>query len=97
MEEKFGEASALAKEAGFDAIDIKSCHGYLLAELSSAYNRPGEYGGCFENRFRLLKGIRAAKVHEDESFMVTARVGIYDGYAYPWGFGVSRKAVKHMT
>ena len=21
--------------------------------------------------------------------MVTARVGIYDGYAYPWGFGVS--------
>lgn len=90
LEEKFGEASALAKEAGFDAIDIKSCHGYLLAELSSAYNRPGEYGGCFENRFRLLKnGIRAAKVHEDESFMVTARVGIYDGYAYPWGFGVS--------
>ena len=90
LEEKFGEASALAKEAGFDAIDIKSCHGYLLAELSSAYNRPGEYGGCFENRFRQLKnGIRAAKVHEDESFMVTARVGIYDGYAYPWGFGVS--------
>ena len=36
LEEKFGEASALAKEAGFDAIDIKSCHGYLLAELSSA-------------------------------------------------------------
>ena len=75
---------------GFDAIDIKSCHGYLLAELASAYNRPGEYGGSFENRFRLLKnGIRAAKVYEDDSFMVTARVGIYDGYAYPWGFGVS--------
>ena len=60
------------------------------AELASAYNRPGEYGGSFENRFRLLKnGIRAAKVYEDDSFMVTARVGIYDGYAYPWGFGVS--------
>ena len=38
LEVKFGEAAALAKEAGFDAVDIKSCHGYLLAELASAYN-----------------------------------------------------------
>lgn len=90
LEEKFGEAAMLAKEAGFDAVDIKSCHGYLLAELSSAYTRPGEYGGSYENRTRLLKnGIRAAKVYEDDSFMVTSRLGIYDGYAYPYGFGVS--------
>lgn len=89
LEEKFGEASLLAKEAGFDAVDIKSCHGYLLAELSSAYNRPGEYGGSFENRTRLLRnGIQAAKVHEDEQFLVTARIGIFDGFAYPYGFGV---------
>lgn len=90
LEEKFGQAAKLAKEAGFDAIDIKSCHGYLLAELSSAYTRPGSYGGSYENRTRLLKnGIRAAKVYEDENFMVTSRLGIYDGYAYPYGFGVS--------
>lgn len=89
MEEKFGEASLLAKEAGFDAVDIKSCHGYLLAELSSAYNRPGEYGGSFENRTRLLKnGIAAAKVYENDAFQVTARIGIFDGFAYPYGFGV---------
>lgn len=89
LEDAFGEAARLAKEAGFDAVDIKSCHGYLLAELSSAYNRPGPYGGSFENRTRLLRnGIQAAKVWEDERFMVTARVGIYDGYAYPYGFGV---------
>lgn len=90
LEEKFGEAARLAKEAGFDAVDIKSCHGYLLAELSSAYNRQGMYGGSYENRTRLLKnGIRAAKVYEDDHFMVTSRLGIYDGYAYPYGFGVS--------
>lgn len=90
LEEKFGEAARLAKEAGFDAVDIKSCHGYLLAELSSAYTRPGLYGGSYENRTRLLKnGIRAAKVYEDKSFQVTSRLGIYDGYAYPYGFGVS--------
>ncbi|WP_367569215.1 hypothetical protein [Lacrimispora sp.] len=89
LEEKFGEASLLAREAGFDAVDIKSCHGYLLAELSSAYNRPGEYGGSFENRTRLLRnGIQAAKAYENKDFMVTARIGIFDGFAYPYGFGV---------
>ena len=89
LEEKFGEASLLAREAGFDAVDIKSCHGYLLAELSSAYNRQGEYGGNFENRTRLLRNsISSAKVYENDNFKVTARIGIYDGFPYPYGFGV---------
>lgn len=90
LEESFGKAALLVKKAGFDAVDIKSCHGYLLAELLSAYDRPGQYGGNYENRTRLLKnGIKAAKVWEDENFQVTCRLGIYDGYEYPWGFGVS--------
>lgn len=89
LEEKFGQAAALAKAAGFDAVDIKSCHGYLLAELTSAYTRPGAYGGSFENRTRLLRNaIAAAKVQEDSGFQVTCRLGIYDGYEYPYGFGV---------
>lgn len=89
LEEKFGEATLLAKEAGFDAVDIKSCHGYLLTELTSAYNREGRYGGSFENRTRLLRnGILAAKAHETPDFLITARIGIFDGYAYPYGFGV---------
>ncbi len=89
LEEKFGEAALLAREAGFDAVDIKSCHGYLLAELNSAYKRPGQYGGSFENRTRLLRnGIAAAKAYETEDFLVTARIGIFDGFAYPYGFGV---------
>ncbi len=89
LEEKFGEAARLASEAGFDAVDIKSCHGYLLAELLSAYSRPGLYGGSFENRTRLLRnGIRAAQVWENDRFMVTARIGIFDGYPWPYGFGV---------
>ncbi len=89
LEEKFGEAAALAGEAGFDAIDIKSCHGYLLAELSGAYERPGLYGGSFENRTRLLRnGILAAKPYENDHFMVTCRLGIYDGTPYPYGWGV---------
>lgn len=93
LEEKFGHITRLAKEAGFDAVDIKSCHGYLLAEIAGAYTRPGIYGGSYENRTRLLKNsILAAKAYEDENFMVTCRLGIYDGFAYPYGFGVSEES-----
>jgi len=92
LEEEFGKAAYLAKEAGFDAVDIKACHGYLLIELLSAYNRPGLYGGNFENRTRMLRNsITAAKVHETSDFLITARIGIYDGYAYPYGFGVKER------
>ena len=78
--------------AGFRMLMVHCAHNNLLGQFLSPLSnlRTDEYGGSFENRFRLLKnGIRAAKVYEDDSFMVTARVGIYDGYAYPWGFGVS--------
>lgn len=88
LEERFGVAARLAKEAGFDAVDIKSSHGYLLAELLSGFTRPGRYGGSYENRTRLLKNaIRAAKAEETETFLITSRLGLYDGYAWPYGFG----------
>lgn len=81
MEDDFGYSALLAKEAGFDGVDIKSCHGYLFQEVVAAYERGGSYGGSYENRVRLLKNsIIAAKVYESDSFFVTSRVGIYDGY-----------------
>ena len=86
---KFGEATKLCKEVGFDGIDIKSCHGYLFAELASAYTREGRYGGSFENRFRLLiDSIRQALPYEDDHFKVMMRLGIYDGFEYPYGWGM---------
>ncbi len=53
----FVDASVLAQEAGFDFVDIKHCHGYLGHEFLSAVNRPGRYGGSFENRTRFLREI----------------------------------------
>ncbi len=89
LEERFGEGARLAKEAGFDAVDIKSCHGYLFAEVAAGFTRPGRYGGSYENRTRLLKNsIRAAKAYESPSFQIVSRIGIYDGYPYPYGFGM---------
>ena len=42
LPEMFAEATRLAKEAGFDGVDIKACHKYLLSEILSAYNRDAE-------------------------------------------------------
>jgi 2,4-dienoyl-CoA reductase-like NADH-dependent reductase (Old Yellow Enzyme family) len=59
----FVEAAVLARDCGFDFVDIKHCHGYLGHELLSAIERPGPYGGSLENRSRFLReivaGIRA--------------------------------------
>lgn len=56
-------AAGHAAAAGFDFVDVKHCHGYLGHEFLSAVDRPGKYGGSFENRTRFLAeivaGIRA--------------------------------------
>lgn len=90
LEADFGWAAGFAERAGFDGVDIKCCHRYLCSEMLSAYNRPGEYGGSFENRTRLLRnGIQAAKANTSAKFLVTSRLNVYDGFAYPYGFGVA--------
>lgn len=91
LEEKFGEAAALAEKAGFDGVDIKCCHRYLLSELCSAYERPGMYGGSLENRTRLYRNaVRNAKQAVSSHMIVTSRLNLYDGFPYPNGFGVAK-------
>lgn len=51
----FGRAAVLARQAGYDFVDIKHCHGYLGHEFLSAVDRPGRFGGSFENRTRFLR------------------------------------------
>ena len=53
----FVGAAVVAREAGFDFVDVKHCHGYLLHELLSGVDRPGRYGGSFENRTAFLREV----------------------------------------
>ena len=83
------EGARLAEQAGFDGVDIKACHRYLNCELLSAYTRPGKYGGSFENRTRLLReSIAGARQVCGGDFLVSTRMNAYDGFPYPYGFGV---------
>ncbi|HEX7513089.1 MAG TPA: NADH:flavin oxidoreductase, partial [Candidatus Methylomirabilis sp.] len=63
-----------AQEAGFDFVDIKQCHGYLLHEMLSAHTRPGRYGGSFENRARLFREIVAGIRRETPGLMLGTRI-----------------------
>ena len=52
----FGEAAERSVNAGFDAVQIHSAHGYLLSQFLSPYynKRDDNYGGNLENRAKLL-------------------------------------------
>ncbi len=95
--DKVGEAlvkgALLAEKAGFDGVDIKCCHRYLNSELLSAFEREGRYGGSFENRTRLLReSVKGAIESCSSSFLVSSRLNVYDGFPYPYGFGVKKGA-----
>ena len=84
----YAKTAALAVRAGFDGVDVKSCHGYLFQELLSAYTREGRYGGSFENRTRLyLDSLRAVKAILPENISLVTRLGVSDMVPYPNGFG----------
>ena len=88
----YAASAALAVEAGFDGVDVKSCHGYLLQELLSAFSREGKYGGSFENRTRLyMNCIRAVKQAIPEHILLTARLSVSDMVPKPWGFGTTEE------
>ena len=90
LQDDFVAAAKLAAKCGFDGVDIKSCHGYLLNELLGAHTREGKYGGSFENRTRFLRETTERIKSEVPALFVTARMNAYDGVQYPWGFGANK-------
>lgn len=97
LPEKYAAAACLAEQAGFDAVDVKSCHGYLLQEALSAYERRGKYGGDFCDRTRLflscVDAVRAAVTHT----AVVSRLGVSDAVPKPYGFGTDEKGDVDLT
>jgi 2,4-dienoyl-CoA reductase-like NADH-dependent reductase (Old Yellow Enzyme family) len=71
-------AAQLAQRAGFDFVDIKHCHGYLGHEFLSAVDRPGLYGGSFENRTRYLREIVQGIRSEAPGLQIGVRLSAID-------------------
>ena len=56
LAKKFGRAVNLAREAGFDEVEVHCGHGYLIDQFLNPYfnHRHDEYGGSLENRMRFM-------------------------------------------
>lgn len=89
LEDAYVESAKLAFELGFDAVDIKACHRYLVNELLAAHTREGKYGGSYENRTRFLKNVVGKVMAIAGDRIVTCRLGIHDAHPYPHGWGMS--------
>jgi 2,4-dienoyl-CoA reductase-like NADH-dependent reductase (Old Yellow Enzyme family) len=89
--EEFIVAAGRARKIGFAFVDVKHCHGYLGHEFLSAIDRPGKYGGSFENRTRFLREIVAGIRSEAPGLEIGVRVSIFDFIPFapgPDGAGV---------
>jgi 2,4-dienoyl-CoA reductase-like NADH-dependent reductase (Old Yellow Enzyme family) len=90
LQQSYVKAALLAEKAGFDGVDIKSCHRYLVSELLASFTRENSrYGGSFENRTRFLTETIAKVKEAAPGLEVTTRMNVSDMIPYPYGFGMS--------
>jgi NADPH2 dehydrogenase len=80
--ESYVAAARLAGEVGFQFVDVKACHGYLLHEFLSAWPRPGRFGGDFDGRTRVLLSIIERIRQELPTLLVGVRLSAFDTLPY---------------
>jgi 2,4-dienoyl-CoA reductase-like NADH-dependent reductase (Old Yellow Enzyme family) len=85
----FARAGALAREAGFDAVEPHFGHGYLVSQFLSPWTnrRRDRWGGPLGNRARLaVEVLRAMRAALGPEFPVVPKVNLEDGF--PGGLGI---------
>lgn len=81
----YASAADAVARAGFDFVDLKACHGYLSHELLGGYERPGEFGGSFENRTRFLRTITQRIKTDTPDLELALRLSAFDTVVHTAG------------
>ena len=79
----FGKAVNLAREAGFDCVEIHAGHGYLISQFLSPYTnrRHDEFGGSLENRMRFMRLVMEEVMRAaGDDMAVVVKVNMHDGF-----------------
>lgn len=83
MAKAYGDAVCLAREAGFDAVEVHAGHGYLISQFLSPYtnHRKDEFGGSLSNRMRFMDMVmeEVMKAAGDD-MAVLVKVNMRDGF-----------------
>ena len=83
MARAYGKAVNLAREAGFDAVEIHAGHGYLISQFlsPSTNHRKDEFGGSLENRMRFMDMVMEEVMKAAGSDMaVLVKMNMRDGF-----------------
>ena len=81
--EDFGRAVALARQAGFDCVEIHAGHGYLISQFLSPYtnHRRDRFGGSLQNRMRFMQlVIRKVLEVAGDDLGVVVKMNMHDGF-----------------
>ena len=81
--EDFGHSVGLARQAGFDCVEIHAGHGYLISQFLSPYTnrRHDRFGGSLENRMRFMRMvIRRVMEAAGDDMGVLVKMNMYDGF-----------------
>jgi NADPH2 dehydrogenase len=81
MVNAFKDAGRRVREAGFDAVEIHSAHGYLLNQFLSPLTnkRTDNYGGDISSRIRIhVQVIQAVRTAVGPDFPIQVRLGASD-------------------
>jgi 2,4-dienoyl-CoA reductase-like NADH-dependent reductase (Old Yellow Enzyme family) len=81
----FVRAATRARDAGFDFVDVKCCHGYLGHELLTAFDRPGRYGGDFDGRTRFVRTVIEGISRAVPDLAIGVRLSAFDTVPYRRG------------
>jgi 2,4-dienoyl-CoA reductase-like NADH-dependent reductase (Old Yellow Enzyme family) len=79
----FATATRIARESGFDAVEIQASHGYLISQFLSPYTnrRRDAHGGSLDNRARLLIAVlRRVREAAGVDMAVTVKMNLRDGF-----------------
>ena len=83
MARAYGRAVHLAREAGFDAVEVHAGHGYLISQFLSPYtnHRKDDYGGLLQNRMRFMEMVMNEVMTAAGSDMaVIVKMNMRDGF-----------------
>ena len=83
MARAYGKAVNLAREAGFDAVEIHAGHGYLISQFlsPSTNHRKDEFGGSLKNRMRFMDMVMDEVMKAAGSDMaVLVKMNMRDGF-----------------
>ncbi|MBO4916503.1 MAG: NADH:flavin oxidoreductase [Bacteroidales bacterium] len=81
--EDFGHAVDLARQAGFDCVEIHAGHGYLISQFLSPYtnHRHDSFGGSLDNRMRFMRMvIKRVMEAAGDDMGVLVKMNMHDGF-----------------